>query len=75
MDKKEKSPRPPSMPPKLQPNTPTDRINVKVPVTWLDRLDEWRSKQRPIPNRSEAIRQIVDMHLDQVELASPGKKT
>jgi hypothetical protein len=36
---------------------------------WLARVEEWRSQQRPIPNRSEAIRMLVDSALHQLETA------
>jgi hypothetical protein len=52
-----------NMPPKLEKETPTDRVQVLAPRTWIVRVDEWRSQQRPIPSRSEAIRQLVNMAL------------
>jgi hypothetical protein len=30
---------------------------------FIQQLDEWRAKQRPIPNRSEAIRLLVEQAL------------
>ncbi len=55
--------------PKLRTEGPSARVQLIVLHTWLARVEEWRSKQRPIPNRSEAIRMLVDSALDQVETA------
>ncbi len=52
------------MPPKLKDGVPTKRLELVVPETWTERLDEWRAKQRPIPNRSEAIRMLVERALE-----------
>jgi hypothetical protein len=52
------------MPPRLEKGTATERVEMKVPATWLDRLDGWRGAQRPIPSRAEAIRILVDQALD-----------
>ena len=51
------------MPPKLETGTPTKRLQLVVPESWEARVDEWRAKQRPIPNKSEAIRMLVDQAL------------
>jgi metal-responsive CopG/Arc/MetJ family transcriptional regulator len=32
---------------------------IAVDNAMADRVDEWRGKQRPIPNRSEAVRQLI----------------
>jgi len=52
------------MPPKLDKETPTERIQVVAPGSWVQRVEEWRRKQPRIPNRSEAIRILVDLALD-----------
>ncbi len=51
------------MPPKLETGTATKRLQLVVPESWEARVDEWRAKQRPIPNKSEAIRILVDQAL------------
>ena len=53
------------MPPKLETGTSTERLQLVAPSSWMARIDEWRSRQRPIPNKSEAIRLLVDIALDQ----------
>jgi len=52
------------MPPKLEDGAPTERIQIVAPASWVDRVEEWRRKQKPrMPNRSEAIRILVDQAL------------
>lgn len=46
---------------KLDKEAATKRLQLAVPETWEARVDEWRAKQRPIPNKSEAIRILVDL--------------
>jgi len=53
------------MPPRLEPDTKTQKIQIFAPASWLARIDEWRRKQPSIPNRSEAIRLLVDRALQQ----------
>lgn len=52
-----------NMPPKLDPNAPTERIQLVAPPDWIARVEEWRRRQPRIPNRSEAIRDLVDIAL------------
>lgn len=52
------------MPSKLEIGTATERVHFVAPVTWMERVDEWRSRQRPIPAKSEAIRRLVDIALE-----------
>ncbi len=52
------------MPPKLDEDSPSLRLQLVAPARWAERVDEWRSKQRPIPNRSDAIRMLVEKALD-----------
>ncbi|WP_108609195.1 hypothetical protein [Aminobacter sp. MSH1] len=54
----------PAMPPKLEDGTPTERIQIVAPQTWVARIEEWRRKQPRIPSKSEAIRILVDKALD-----------
>lgn len=37
---------------------------VAVSNALADRVDSWRGKQRPIPNRSEAVRQLMEKALE-----------
>jgi hypothetical protein len=38
-------------------------IGVRVPDELTEKIDNWRSEQRPIPSRPEAIRQLVELAL------------
>jgi hypothetical protein len=40
------------------------RFEMRSSQKWIERLDEWRGKQRPIPSRAEAIRTLVATALD-----------
>jgi hypothetical protein len=40
-------------------STPDNRLQIRYTDAWLARIEDWRSKQRPIPNISESIRQLV----------------
>lgn len=39
-------------------------FNMRVEPDFLDTLDDWRANQRPILNRSEAIRVLVSKALE-----------
>jgi len=52
------------MPRKLELGTVTERIQIVAPASWVERIDEWRRKQRRIPSKSEAIRMLVDLALE-----------
>lgn len=39
--------------------TQTERFNMRTEPSFLDTIDDWRASQRPILNRSEAIRYLV----------------
>jgi hypothetical protein len=41
----------------------TARLHMFTSPAWLRRVDEWRARQMPIPNRSEAVRRLVDLGL------------
>jgi metal-responsive CopG/Arc/MetJ family transcriptional regulator len=52
------------MPPRIEPDTPTERIQILAPRTWVEQVDDWRRRQEGhIPSRSEAIRVLVLMAL------------
>lgn len=36
------------------------RIEFRATGKWLDTIDRWRSRQSPIPSRSEAIRNLTE---------------
>lgn len=52
------------MPPKLDPDTETKRLNIVAPASWVKRLEEWRRAQPDLPNTSEAIRRLVDAGME-----------
>lgn len=52
-----------AMPPKLEDGIETERVQLVAPATLMRRIDEWRATQRPIPNKSEAIRMLVEQAL------------
>jgi hypothetical protein len=51
------------MPPKLDPNTETRRLNLVAPASWVRKIDDWRRHQPDLPNISEAIRRLVEIGL------------
>jgi hypothetical protein len=46
---------------------------MTVGVRWLGKLDRWRRKQANPPNRSEAIRMLVERAID-AECSTRSKK-
>jgi hypothetical protein len=34
-------------------------LQIRADPSFLDRIDEWRGKLKPIPSRSEAVRRLV----------------
>lgn len=55
------------VPPKLDKDSPSGRINVIATEALLKRIEEWRAVQRPIPNKSEAARLLIERALDAEE--------
>lgn len=49
-------------------------ISLKAPQSFLDKVDEWRAGQRPIPNRGDAIRQLVEIGLTALQKAEKPAK-
>ena len=41
----------------------TEAVNVRLAVTSLQVIDDWRRKQDDLPGRPEAIRRLVDLGL------------
>jgi hypothetical protein len=52
-----------TMPPKLDRDSETERVQIVAPGSWIRRVEEWRRAQAKIPSRSEAIRHLVDLAL------------
>jgi hypothetical protein len=48
-------------------------ISLKAPQSFLDKVDEWRAGQRPIPNRGDAIRKLVEVGLEALQKEKPEK--
>ncbi len=49
-------------------------ISLKAPQSFLDKVDEWRAGQRPIPNRGDAIRRLVEIGLDALQMKEKPAK-
>jgi metal-responsive CopG/Arc/MetJ family transcriptional regulator len=47
-------------------NPKPNQIQLRCSDEYLQALDEWRAKQRPIPSRSEAIRQLTMIGLSEL---------
>lgn len=43
----------------------TERLQIVASVAFIQSLDGWRSKQPDNPNRSEAVRRLVETALKQ----------
>lgn len=39
------------------------RFEMRASKRWIDAVEEWRSTQRPVPSRAEAIRRLVEAGL------------
>lgn len=61
------------MPKKLEDGIPTVTFQLAMPETWLARVEEWRATQRPVPSKSAAIRQLVDLALAGMAESDPDK--
>jgi metal-responsive CopG/Arc/MetJ family transcriptional regulator len=42
----------------------TERVELRVPKDLLVRLDAWRRLQDDLPSRSEAIRRLIELGLE-----------
>lgn len=51
------------VPPKLDEDSATERVQIVTTAAWVARVEEWRRKQPKIPSKSEAIRMLVDQAL------------
>jgi hypothetical protein len=46
-----------------RPPVETEAVNVRLAVTALEIIDNWRRKQDDLPGRPEAIRRLVELGL------------
>lgn len=51
------------MPKRLKDGLASERLQIVTTVAWLKKLDAWRRVQDDLPNRSEAIRRLVEQAL------------
>jgi hypothetical protein len=49
--------------PRGRPPVETAAVNVRMPLTDISILDQWRRKQVDMPGRPEAIRRLVEIGL------------
>ncbi len=48
---------------------------LRLPKSLLERIDEWRRVQKHIPSRPQAIRELVELSLDETDrLMGTSKK-
>ena len=50
--------------PRGRPPVDTEAINVRLPVAWIAKLDNWRRAQSDLPGRPEAIRRLIELALE-----------
>src|SRR3546814_2111562 len=48
----------------------TQPFQMRASPEWLAKIDDWRTKRRPVLSRAEAIRQLVDRALRSEEHTS-----
>jgi hypothetical protein len=60
------------MPPKLA--SSVRKVNLITPSELLDRVDNYRRTRPDLPNRSEAIRKLIEMGLEAAERGKPKGK-
>jgi hypothetical protein len=41
----------------------TQQFNLRIPIEFLEAVDNWRRHQEDLPGRSEAIRRLVELGL------------
>ncbi len=41
----------------------SERVELRLDETTLERVDDWRARQNDLPTRSEAIRRLIDLGL------------
>ena len=52
------------MPPKMD-DDDLQHVGLLVPVKLKKKIDDWRRKQPGLPNRSTAIRALIELSLEQ----------
>jgi hypothetical protein len=55
------------MPPRLEDGTPTERLQIVAPASWVEKINDWRRQQPKIPSKAEAIRFLVEQGLEYQE--------
>jgi hypothetical protein len=53
-----------AVPPKLEEESSTERVQIVATARWMKRVDDWRRRHPDLPNRSAAIRMLVEEALD-----------
>ncbi|MFL5346783.1 MAG: hypothetical protein ACJ8AT_18535 [Hyalangium sp.] len=48
-------------------NSKTERLELRLDPEILDRIDEWRREQTSVPNRSVAVRRLIELGLGHSE--------
>jgi hypothetical protein len=48
--------------------------SIRFPHSFLERVEEWRARQRPIPAWGDAIRTLAEVGLEAAEKAEKPKK-
>jgi metal-responsive CopG/Arc/MetJ family transcriptional regulator len=52
----------------------TEQIGVRIKTDLLARVDAWRSKIKPTPSQSAAIRQLIEDALDTHEAQEKAER-
>lgn len=51
---------------------PADKVfSLRLPDTLVSKIDEWRRKQPDLPNRSEAMRRLIEAQISFRPKAKP----
>lgn len=61
------------VPPKLEEESATERVQIVATERWTKRVDDWRRRHPDMPSRSAAIRMLVEQALN-AEGAPNGAK-
>jgi hypothetical protein len=56
-------------------STKTERLELRVDVEFLAKVDEWRRNQPDLPARATAVRQLVEIALAKPQEAKKKGKT
>ena len=52
----------------------SERLNIPLPKSLLDAIDEWRRRQQVIPSRAEAARKLIEQGLGKSAFGGAGAK-